>query len=246
MKDSSQYHHRGSTRLPGYDYSKKGLYFITICTHEKMPAFGFIENAIMHLNDAGRVAKKCWLDIPVHYPNVVLHDFIIMPDHIHGIVELVNNGRDRQHGRIVGHTGMVGGQNIEPVWLGVGGVPDNCMRSDVRVQNNVVGVQNNVVGVQNNVVGVQNFEPLRSEPQPPSQCRQHPKNHKQHENQKIIPRSVGSIIRGYKIGVTKWFRENQMGSRIWQRNYYEHIIRDDQSYDRISKYIIDNPCKWID
>ena len=109
-------------------------------TVENLRGFGFIANAMMHLNETGGIAQKCWMEIPIHYPNVVLHHFIVMPDHIHGIIELV------------------------------------------RVQNFVA-------------VGVQNFEPLQYE-------------HHHHEYQKIIPWSVGSIIRGYKIGVTKWFREN--------------------------------------
>lgn len=119
------------------------------------------------------------MDIPVHYPNVVLHEFIVMPDHVHGIIEL----------------------------------------------------------------GVQNFEPLPSQHNSES-IHQQPRKH--NEYQKIIPRSVGSIIRGYKIGVTKWFRENDMGFRVWQRNYYECIIRNKQSYDRITRYIVNNPVKWGD
>jgi REP element-mobilizing transposase RayT len=67
----------------------------------------------------------------------------------------------------------------------------------------------------------------------------------------MIPRSIGSIVRGFKIGVTKWFRNNPAGAenflplrQLWQRNYHEHIIRDEQSYQRISEYIINNPAKW--
>jgi len=75
---------------------------------------------------------------------------------------------------------------------------------------------------------VQNFEP------------------QQNEFQKIIPRSIGSIVRGFKIGVTKWMRQNTDVYYVWQRNYYEHIIRDEQSYQRISEYIINNPAKWAD
>ncbi len=86
-----------------------------------------------------------------------------------------------------------------------------------------VKVQN--VGVQN--VGVQNFEPLR-----------------ENKFQKIIPRSIGSIIRGYKIGVTKWFRVNTKIYTIWQRNYHEHIIRNKQSYEKINQYILHNPKTW--
>jgi REP element-mobilizing transposase RayT len=198
MKAFTQDHHRRSIRLQDYDYSQEGMYFITICTHERQRSFGQIENATMYLNQTGIVARKCWLDIPVHYPNVVLHEFIVMPDHIHGIIELVVGGAHNFNDTVVGAQNFndtvvnVGAQNLDDTFV---------------------------------VVGAQNFEPPRN------------------ERLKIIPRSVGSIIRGYKIGVTKWFRGNQLGTRIWQRNYYEHIIRNEKSFQRISQYIINNPPK---
>jgi REP element-mobilizing transposase RayT len=125
----------------------------------------------MVLNDAGKIADECWLEIPKHFPNVVLHEHIIMPNHVHGIIELVKNDD----------------------------------------------------------VGVQYFEPL-----------QKPIN----KFQKIIPHSIGSIIRGYKIGVTKWFRCNTDIEFVWQRNYYEIIIRTEKSYRCIREYIINNPKNW--
>lgn len=209
MKYNSQIHHRRSIRLKGCDYSREGLYFITICCHNRECLFGEITENIglknpiqMILNDAGKIANDCWVQIPEHFPNVILHEHIIMPNHIHGIIEL--NGS-----------------------------------SDLVVQN--VDVQNvggrNVV-VQN--VGVQNFEPLPPTPPQPPPPRQ------QNKFQKIIPRSIGSIIRGYKIGVTKWFRKNTDIQTVWQRNYYEIIIRNEQSYQTISEYIITNPEKWKD
>lgn len=69
-------------------------------------------------------------------------------------------------------------------------------------------------------------------------------NPQQNQFQKIIPRSIGSIIRGYKIGVTKWFHFNTDVEKNWQRNFHEHIIRDEQSYLNISEYIRNNPKKW--
>ncbi|MFM9945613.1 MAG: transposase [Bacteroidia bacterium] len=190
MKYNPQIHHRRSIRLKGYDYSREGLYFITICCHNRECLFGEIYENFdlinskqqMVLNDAGKIANECWLQIPEHFPNVILHEHIIMPNHIHGIIEL-NGSLD--------------------------------------------------AGIQN--VGVQNFEPLPPPPPLPQQ---------QNAFQKIIPRSIGSIIRGYKIGVTKWFRKNTDLQTVWQRNYYENIIRNEQSYQTIAEYIITNPEKW--
>lgn len=86
---SSEEKHRRSIRLAGYDYSQGGLYFVTICAKDRKCVFGKIEHGNILLNDVGNVVKTCWLEIPDHYPNVVLHEFVIMPNHIHGMIELV-------------------------------------------------------------------------------------------------------------------------------------------------------------
>jgi putative transposase len=179
MKYNPEIHHRRSYRLQQYDYSRAGLYFITICTQARKCLFGIIKDGKMILNDAGKIANECWLKIPEHFPNAVLHEYIVMPNHVHGIIELTK-------------------------------------------------------------------DELPNAPQ-------------YNEFQKIIPRSIGSIVRGYKIGVTKWFHNNTVRVenfqplhqvqnfeplQIWQRNYYERIIRNEQSYQNISDYIIDNPSNW--
>jgi REP element-mobilizing transposase RayT len=100
--------------------------------------------------------------------------------------------------------------------------------------NDVNVGEQNFVPQQNNTeynVRVENFVPLQPN---------------KNEFQKIIPRSIGSIVRGFKIGVTKWFRQNTDIAIVWQRNYHEHIIRNEQSYQIISNYIINNPAKWND
>lgn len=175
------YHNRKSIRLQGYDYSQPGYYFITICTGKHAePLFGEIKKQQMILNEYGNHAQQCWGAIPQHFPNVIIDEHIIMPDHVHGIV------------RIVDHT--------------------------------------NTVGVQN--VGVQNVEPLQND------TRQ---NKHQNQFQHIIPHSIGSIIRGFKIGVTKLIRRQQPGMVVWQRGYYEHIIRNEKSLFNIRNYIRNNP-----
>ncbi len=161
---------RKSFRLRDFDYAQDGLYFLTINCHNRRSLFGEIQlnkhekfKVEMQLSDAGKIANQCCLDIPNHFPNVILHDYIIMPNHIHAIIEL------------------------------------------------------------NNKVGVENLQPRRN------------------EFQKIIPGSIGSIVRGFKIGVTKWMRQNTDIHDVWQRNYYEVIINNDQAYNEISMYISNNP-----
>jgi REP element-mobilizing transposase RayT len=91
MKYNPNIHHRRSIRLKGYDYSQAGAYFITICTKNRECFFGSIINGKMILNNAGKIADECWLEISKHFPNAILHEHIVMPNHVHGIIELQNN-----------------------------------------------------------------------------------------------------------------------------------------------------------
>ena len=77
-------------RLRGYDYSQKGMYFVTICTRNKQCIFGKVEVDLIVYSGAGLIALNCWAKIPEHFPNAVLHDYVIMPNHVHGIIEIKN------------------------------------------------------------------------------------------------------------------------------------------------------------
>lgn len=81
-------HHRRSIRLCGYDYAQEGLYFVTICCQDRMCLFGEIVNGEMVLNDAGRMVEKCWLAMPERYQNVILHEYVVMPNHFHAILQI--------------------------------------------------------------------------------------------------------------------------------------------------------------
>ena len=181
MKYNPDKHHRRSIRLQGYDYSQPGIYFITLCTQNHECLFGEILNGEMRLNEFGKMTQQCWLEIPHHFPHVKLDEFVIMPDHIHGII-ILND--------------IVGAKNFSPQ-------PSNNFSP------------------QPIPTPQQNITPFRS----PS-------------------KTIGSIIRGFKIGVTKGFRQNTDIYVVWQRNYYEHIIRNKVELNRMRQYIIDNPKKW--
>ena len=84
---------RKSVRVADYDYSQNGMYYITICTKNRNCIFGEIKNGVMFLSDAGKIANVCWNEITKHFSQVSLHEFVIMPDHIHGIIE-INNSTD--------------------------------------------------------------------------------------------------------------------------------------------------------
>jgi len=150
-------HQRRSIRLKEYDYSQPGAYFVTICTRDR--------DLLFDNPDINSAATDCWFAMPGHFPNITIDEFVVMPNHIHGIL----------------------------------------IMSDVRVQN---------------------FEPLRN------------------EYQHIIPRSLGSVIRTYKSAVTTWCRNNNHDHFAWQRNYYEHIIRNETDLNNIRQYIMDNPTNW--
>ncbi len=81
---------RHSIRLHEYDYSQNGFYFLTICTKNRECLFGKIQNAKMNLSNIGKIVNNCWQTIPDHFPQIALHEYVIMPNHIHGIIEINN------------------------------------------------------------------------------------------------------------------------------------------------------------
>ena len=86
MPDKFQGKYRiASARLQSWDYGANGAYFITICTKNRKYFFGEIENHQMILNDIGKLAEKYWIEIPAHFTFIELGEFVIMPNHTHGI-----------------------------------------------------------------------------------------------------------------------------------------------------------------
>lgn len=204
------YPNRHSIRLKGYDYSQEGLYFLTLCCKDRICRFVKVVNGEMILNETGKIAEVCWLQIPKHFPNVVLHEFVIMPNHIHGIVEIV--GTKNQSGNEI-----VGAKNFSPV-------------NDNEIKNfSPINQTNNLERSKDN--SPENIRAKDFSPQPGT----------------IIngtSKTIGSVVRGFKIGVTKWVRQNTDIHHLWQRDYYEHIIRNDSAYYKISTYIQNNPLNW--
>jgi putative transposase len=142
---------RHSTRLQGANY-EEGAYFVTICTHQKACLFGTVESSQVNVNDLGICVTTCWQAIPAHFPHVMLDHYIVMPNHIHGIVILSSEGA-----------------------------------------------------------------------------------------------SLGVIMQAFKAGVSRLARRSSWINSddvLWQRNYYEHIIRNQDDLMRIRGYIIENPQRW--
>lgn len=87
MKFNPEIHHRKSIRLRGFDYSQPGCYFVTVCTAQKRHLLGRIVDGVMHPNDAGRMVDAIWRELPARHP-VSLDEYVIMPNHFHGIVRI--------------------------------------------------------------------------------------------------------------------------------------------------------------
>ena len=85
---TENHRHRRSIRLPEYDYSSEGLYFITICVHERRSLFGTIVDGVMHLNAAGRMVEDEYHRLPDKYPHITCHEYIVMPNHFHCIIQI--------------------------------------------------------------------------------------------------------------------------------------------------------------
>jgi putative transposase len=86
----SEQHQRRSPRLHGYDYAQAGAYFVTICTQERQPCFGSVVDGLVHLTSAGQMVQETWAELPNHYSGIELDTFIVMPDHLHAIIVLLD------------------------------------------------------------------------------------------------------------------------------------------------------------
>lgn len=205
---------RKSVRLKNYDYSQGGFYFVTICTKKKEYYFGNIVNEKMVLNEMGQMAQKCWIEIPWHFDNVLLDEYVIMPNHIHGIICINDDKQRGNDGDIAGNT-------------------KGCFEEITNVyDNDLVGnKQNNDVG--NNVVGNRHACSL-----PENACSLPNNNKRKYEKLPVI---IGS----FKSSVTRCIHRMQTETYFaWQKSYYDHIIRDENAFNSIRQYIVNNPLKW--
>ncbi len=172
-----------STRMRNWDYGWNGGYFVTICTHGMETFFGRIVNNKMWLNDMGVLADLYWKDIPKHFPFVELDEYVVMPNHMHGII-IINNQSCRDA---------------------------ICRDAINRVSTIISTKRGGVAGTQNPMF---------------------------HNN-------LSRIIRWYK-GRTTFEIRKKTSVFQWQPRFYEHVIRNNDSYDKIKEYIKNNPGKWND
>ena len=203
-------HHRRSIRLKNYDYSQSGLYFITICTQNRECLFGEIIDDKINLNIAGKMVENIWLEIPQIFTDTKLHEYIIMPNHFHAIIEIV--GADSISAQ---NTDSLSAHNTDSISAHTGN--GRVVRANMEYNRSGIG-------------------PLRAE-----------MDSAPTGTDVSLPKIVQTFKRYTTIEYIKMVKQNILPSfekRIWQRNYYEHIIRDEKSYRNIAEYIINNPLKW--
>jgi len=188
MKYDPTKHHRRSIRLKGYDYAQDGAYFVTIVTHDREFLCGEIVDGGIALSRAGRIVQHAWLDLQNHYPHVILDEFVIMPNHVHGIFILMD--------QLVGRGGSVYGD------IPLHDRMDDCVEIGLDMP------------------------------------RTRPYTRKCHGLPEII-----WVFKSFSARRINAMRRTP-GIPVWQRNYYEHIVRNDEELARIRNYIRDNPLKW--
>ena len=184
MKYNPDQHKRQSIRLKGYDYSRSGFYFITICCYQRECLFGKITDGQIKLNNFGELVKQEWLKSAEIRKEIELGEFVIMPNHFHAIVIIDRNA---------------GTMN-----LGANG------RSTLQKINHSSEIQSSKQAIS------------------------------------MKPKSLSSLIAGFKSATTKkinMIRETPQNP-VWQRNYYDNIIRNDESLDKIREYVQNNPLSW--
>lgn len=174
-----QHPDRKNIRLPDYDYSSPGCYFVTICTFRKRHSLGLIKDEQSILNKNGKLVSGYWASIPDIYSNVELDEFVVMPNHIHGLITIVAAGS-----------------------LQEGTIPTDPINS----------------------VGVGSADP--------------------HDDARKT--TIPSIVARFKKTSTTAINRfhNSRGSKVWQRNYYEHVIRNELELTKAREYIVNNPMKW--
>ena len=189
----------------------------------------------MFPNEAGILVQQCWEAIPEHFPSVILDEFVVMPNHVHGIIVMGDNNvgaNNHLPPQYNGGDSNVGANNHLPPQYNGG---DGNVRA-----NNHLPLQYN--GGDGNG-GANNHLPPQYNG---GDGNVRANNHLPLQVKTGTARTLGSVVRGFKIGVTKWFRAHTEIHSVWQRNYYEHIIRNETAYLKIADYIQTNPERWED
>jgi putative transposase len=240
MNYNPSIHHRKSIRLKGYDYSHKGLYFITICTHHRIPLFGKIEKGKMILNEYGEIAAEEWEKTPEIRKNITPGQFIIMPNHFHSIIhiEYKIGNKNESTGKFKSPS-----QTIGAIIRGYKGATTKRINTIHNKINRRTGVlQYAPTEAQFLKEGSSSIEDPSLIGESSSTPRTGVLQYASTENPSLRGESFSE-----GDSSSKSFRKDSSyykNKSIWQSNYWEHIIRNEDEYFQIANYIKNNPIKW--
>ena len=181
----------------------------------------------MKLNDFGRIVEHTWFDLVNHVRNIKLHAFIVMPNHIHGLIEIYNDIPVGAGSKPVRNNTPNAGRKNDIPNSPRNGVPHDG-RNDSIIDEFTVGA-----GSKPARINTPNDDSTRTGLEPAS--TEHGKT-----------KSISEIVRQFKTFSSRHINKsrNAPGNSVWQRNYHEHVVRNDKSYLKISGYIINNPAHW--
>ena len=195
MSEEVQRRRRRSIRVHGYDYSLAGAYFVTVVTQDRARLLGAVRDDEVRLSPAGEMVQAIWRSLPARFPSVVLDSFVVMPNHVHGVVFLTDEAQAR--------------------WTTASG-----------------GVEAPLVGAQDDAVSQEAGATTRG------------------ATTRVAP-TLGDVVGAWKslttvayIAGVKQAHWSPFAGRLWQRNYYEHIVRNDEDLSAIRQYILTNPQQW--
>ena len=227
MRKFKRKYRSDSLRLQGHDYASEGLYFLTICTKRHFPYFGSINKGVMQLNEAGSIVANEWQKTAEIREEVQLGEWVVMPNHIHGIVALQAESssgtrRDASHA------------SHSPT--------SHAARQPKASQRSGTGASHSPhQGLDTQSTDSVRANDLQGDGRGPSLPGQSYKNEfgPQRNN-------ISAIVRGFKSACTKNIRKSGVVDFHWQPGFYDHIIRNQKSLLRIENYIIENPYRWCD
>jgi REP element-mobilizing transposase RayT len=244
MPYNPEIHHRRSIRMQGYDYSQAGLYFVTICVQNRECLFGNVSDGEMILNDVGQMIEKWRVELSNKFSDIELDEYVIMPNHFHAIVMNTGDGHVGAHLRVRPDLRVrpndKNGEHIEGEHTG----------SPLHVRPDNHNMRPNDKNGEH-IKGEHTGSPLHVRPD----------NHNMRPNDKNGEHIEGEHTGSPLHAVVQWFKTmttneyirgvktlnwQPFDKKLWQRNYYEHIVRDTDHYARIAGYIISNPAKWSD
>lgn len=236
-----------SIRMQKWDYRWNGRYFITICTYKMQHLFGEIIDQKMELSNVGVLADVFWHEIKNHTEHIELDAFVVMPNHIHGILIIdnpyrIDDGTDENDHNADGSSSNPENEssNSKNITPDLGNDPGNMGNNAGDMDNNAGDTENDPGNLGRSTArACPGSTPPPGDTPPPDNTP--PPGARRFQN--IGKKSLSSIIGSYKSAVTKHAR--RLGYYMeWQERFHDHLIRNDAEYNRIKNYILNNPKKW--